>query len=85
MGKRLHPDVSAGAQGVWPSGGESMFPLLPRAVGSDHFCDTTRASQSPKNEGIPLYHRSGEKTLHPTTLLLPGKKWLFKAFGVRSV
>ena len=43
-----------------------------RAVGNDHFCDTTkRASQRLtlhiKGE-IPLYHRSGDKPLDPTTL-----------------
>ena len=40
-----------------------------RAVGNDHFCDTTeRASQrlfSSYKGGIPLYHRSGEKPLDP--------------------
>ena len=41
-------------------------------MGNDHFCDTTkRASQrqTPLIKGeIPLYHRSGEKPLDPTTL-----------------
>ena len=40
---------------------------------NDHFCDTTkRASQRltrPYQQGIPLYHRSGDKPLDATTLL----------------
>ena len=41
-------------------------------MGNDHFCDTKkRVSQrlifNIKGE-IPLYHRSGEKPLDPTTL-----------------
>ena len=45
-----------------------------RAVGNDHFCDTTkRASQKLtthiKGE-IPLYHRSGDKPLDLTTLVV---------------
>ena len=40
-----------------------------RAVGNDHFCDTTkRASQrlTPHTKGeVPLYHRRGEKLLIP--------------------
>ena len=47
---------------------ESPSPLN-RAVQKDHFCDTTkRASQRlppPLKRGMPLYHRSGEKTLDP--------------------
>ena len=41
-------------------------------MGNDHFCDTTkRASQRPTphiKRGIPLYHRSRDKPLDPTTL-----------------
>ena len=44
-----------------------------RAVGNDHFCDTTkRASQrlTPHIKGeIALYHRSGDKPLDATTLI----------------
>ena len=50
--------------------------LLGRAVGNDHFYDTTkraslRLTSYLKGE-IPLYHRSGDKPLDPTTLLLGG-------------
>ena len=51
---------------------------MPRAVGNDHFCDTTkRASQrlSPHIKvEIPLYHRS----LDPTTLTVP--HWWNRAY-----
>ena len=56
--------------------------LFSRAVGNDHFCDTTKmASQrlTPHIKGeIPLYHRSGEKPLDPTTLLFSLQLLYFK-------
>ena len=58
-----------------PKGHESILCIINRAVGNGiHFCDTTkRASQrlTPHIKGeIPLYHRSGEKPLDPTTLII---------------
>ena len=55
-----------------------------RAVGDDH-CDTTKwASQRlihHKKGAIPVYHRSGEKPLDPTTLQMLELGW----FGWASV
>ena len=55
-----------------------MRPLLTlekRAVGNGiNFCDTTKKSlpktNPPYKRGIFLYHRSGDKPLDPTTLLM---------------
>ena len=44
--------------------------LLDRAVGSDHFYDTTERASQITERGIPLYRGSGDKPLDPTTLLL---------------
>ena len=59
-----------------------------RAVGNDHFYDTTkRVSQRlppPFKQGIPLYHRSGDKPLDPATLAKE-MKWTNVALGSSSI
>ena len=44
-----------------------------RTVGNDHFCDTTEMDSPrlnpPCKGGDPLYHRSGDEPLDPTTLV----------------
>ena len=52
----------------------NMLSVQSRAVGNDHFCDTTKGPGAqrlppPFKQMIPLYHRSGDKPLDPTTLV----------------